>query len=64
MRSSAGRPPPPASSRRRVGETKLFDTEVFNAWGDVQNNLEFWAATAVYRLCVVRGGANCVRLKA
>jgi Protein of unknown function (DUF3313) len=53
-----------AEADRRVGGTKLFDTEVFNAWGDVHNRLACWADAAVYRLCVVRGGANCVKPKA
>jgi hypothetical protein len=53
-----------AGADRRVGGTNLFDKEVFNSWGDVKNSLEFWADASVYRLCVLRGGANCVKPKA
>lgn len=53
-----------AGADRRVGGTNLFDKEVFNSWGDVKNSLEFWADASIYRLCVLRGGANCVKPKA
>jgi len=53
-----------AGADRRVGGTNLFDKEVFNSWGDVKNSLEFWADASVYRLCLLRGGANCVKPKA
>jgi Protein of unknown function (DUF3313) len=49
---------------RRVGGRQLFDKEVFNSWGDVKNSLEFWTDATVYRLCVLRGGVNCVEPKA
>jgi len=50
-----------AGCDRRVGGTNLFDREVFNSWGDVKNSLEFWTDASVYRLCVLRGGTNCVK---
>lgn len=50
-----------AGADRRVGGTNLFDKEVFNSWGDVKNSLEFWSDAAVYRLCVLRGGKDCVK---
>ena len=53
-----------AGADRRVGGTKLFDKEVFNAWGDVKNSLEFWADASVYRFCVLRGGTRYVKPKA
>ncbi len=52
-----------AGADRRVGGTNLFDKEVFNSWGDVKNALDFWADASVYRLCVLRGGTNCVKPK-
>jgi hypothetical protein len=48
---------------RRVGGTNLFDKEVINSWGDVRNIFEFWTDDAVYRLCVLRGGTNCIKPK-
>lgn len=53
-----------AGADRRVGGVNLFDKEVFNSWGDVKNSLEFWTDASVYRLCVLRGGANCVKPQA
>jgi Protein of unknown function (DUF3313) len=50
-----------AGADRRVGGQQLFDREAFNSWGDVKNSLEFWTEGAAYRLCVTRGGANCVK---
>lgn len=49
---------------RRVGGQQLFEKEVLNSWGDVKNSLEFWADATVYRLCVLRGDANCVEPRA
>lgn len=53
-----------AGMDRRVGGQQLFEKEVLNSWGDVKNSLEFWADATVYRLCTLRGGANCVEPKA
>ncbi|HKY71988.1 MAG TPA: DUF3313 domain-containing protein [Nitrospira sp.] len=44
---------------RRVGGQNLFDKEVFNSWGDVQNSLEFWTEQSAYHLCLARKGTNC-----
>ena len=52
-----------AGADRRVGGTNLFDKEAFNSWGEMKNILEFWTDASVYRLCVLRGGANCVKPK-
>ena len=49
---------------RRVGGQNLLDREVFNSWGDVKNSLNYWADSSAYRLCGVRGGANCDEPKA
>lgn len=43
---------------RRVGGQNLFDKEVFNSWGDVQNSLEFWIEQSAYQLSLARGGSN------
>ena len=53
-----------AGTDRRVGGQNLFNKEVFNSWGDVQNSLEFWAEQSTYQLCVARRGMNCVQPKA
>ena len=53
-----------AGTDRRVGGQNLFDKEVFNSWGDVQNSLEFWTEQSVYHLCVARRGTNCTQPKA
>jgi len=45
---------------RRVGGRNLLDKEVFNSWGDLKNSLEFWTDATIHRLCVLRGGVNCV----
>ena len=44
---------------RRVGGQNLFDKEVFNSWGDVQNSLEFWTEQSAYHLCLARKASNC-----
>jgi hypothetical protein len=49
---------------RRVGGQNLFDKEVFNSWGDVQNSLEFWTEQSAYQLCLARRGSNCSPPKA
>lgn len=49
---------------RRVGGQNLFDKEVFNSWGDVQNSLEFWTEQSAYHLCVARKGSSCSPPKA
>lgn len=49
---------------RRVGGVKLFEKNVFSSWGDVKNSLQFYAGAAVWRLCVLRGGKDCVKPKA
>ena len=49
---------------RRVGGQNLFNKEVFNSWGDVQNSLEFWTEQSAYQLCLARRGTNCVQQKA
>lgn len=53
-----------AGTDRRVGGQNLFDKEVFNSWGDVQNSLEFWTEQSAYQLCMARRGSNCARPKA
>lgn len=53
-----------AGTDRRVGGQNLFDKEVFNSWGDVQNSLEFWTEQSTYQLCLVRRGTNCTQPKA
>lgn len=49
---------------RRVGGQNLFNKEVFNSWGDVQNSLEFWTEQSAYHLCLAREGTNCVQPRA
>lgn len=53
-----------AGTDRRVGGQKLFDKEVFNSWGDVQNSLQFWTDQTAYHLCLAREGPNCRQPKA
>ncbi len=50
-----------AGADRRVGGRYLFDKEALNSWGDVKNSLEFWSDATVYRLCLVRRGADCTK---
>jgi hypothetical protein len=45
--------------RRGEGAT-LFHKEAFTSWGDVRNGLEFWTDASLYRLCLLRGGPNCI----
>lgn len=53
-----------AGTDRRVGGQNLFDKEVFNSWGDVQNSLEYWTEQSAYHLCLARRGSNCSQPKA
>ena len=53
-----------AGTDRRVGGQNLFDKEVFNSWGDVQNSLEFWTQQSAYHLCLARKRSNCSQPKA
>ena len=53
-----------AGTDRRVGGQNLFNKEVFNSWGDVQNSLEFWTEQSAYQLCVARQRTNCVQPRA
>lgn len=53
-----------AGTDRRVGGQNLFNKEVFNSWGDVQNSLEFWTEQSAYQLCLARRGTNCTQPKA
>jgi hypothetical protein len=47
-----------AGTDRRVGGQNLFDKEVFNSWGDVQNSLEFWTQQSAYQLSLARRRSN------
>ena len=49
---------------RRVGGHNLFDKEVLNSWGDVQNALQFWVEQSAYHLCLARKASNCSQPKA
>ena len=49
---------------RRVGGQNLFNREVFNSWGDVQNSFEYWTEQSTYQLCLARRGTSCVQPKA
>lgn len=53
-----------AGTDRRVGGQNLFDRELLNSWGDVQNSLEFWTEQSAYHLCLARRGSNCAAPKA
>ncbi|HTO86420.1 MAG TPA: DUF3313 domain-containing protein [Thermoanaerobaculia bacterium] len=57
-----------AGADRRVGADTIVGTdslnkEYFNSWGDVKYSLDYWSDDVVYRLCVLRGGTNCVKPK-
>jgi hypothetical protein len=52
-----------AGADRRVGGDS-FNKQYLSSWGDVKNALDFWTDSAVYRLCIGRGGPNCIRPKA
>lgn len=57
-----------AGADRRVGAntivgSKSINKEYLNSWGDVKSSLDYWTDEVVYRLCVLRGGTNCVKPK-
>lgn len=57
-----------AGADRRVGADTIVagrsvNTEYLNSWGDVKYSLDYWTDGVVYRLCVLRGGTNCVAPK-
>ena len=47
----------------RRGGTKSL-SGVTNSWNDVEEAYRFWAEKMRYRLCVWRGGSNCIEPKA
>jgi len=47
---------------RRGGTKNLSGTT--NEWNDVEKAYIYWAAAVRYRLCMLRGGANCVEPEA
>lgn len=49
-----------AGADRRVGGNQ-FGRATFTNWGDVKNILTYWSDLTVYRLCVDRAGADCVK---
>lgn len=49
-----------AGADRRVGGNQL-GASTFTSWGDVKNILSYWSDLTVYRLCVDRAGADCVK---
>ena len=49
-----------AGADRRVGGNQIGQA-TFTTWGDVKNILTYWSDLSVYRLCMDRGGADCVR---
>jgi hypothetical protein len=53
-----------AGADRRVGGQNPFDKELFNAWGDAKNSVEFWSELSAYRFCVLRKSTGCVQPKA
>ena len=46
--------------RRGAGRT-LFGKQPFDSWQDVRDGVESWIDASLYRLCLLRGGPNCVR---
>jgi hypothetical protein len=52
-----------AGADRRVGGDAI-NKQFFRVWGDVEQALDYWTDAAVYWLCVLRGGAKCVRPEA
>ena len=57
-----------ASADRRVGADTIVagssvNTSYLDSWGDVKYSLDYWSDDAVYRLCSLRGGMNCVKPK-
>jgi hypothetical protein len=53
-----------AGTDRRVGGQNLFDKEVFNSWGDVQNSLEFGPSSQPTNCAWPRQRSNCSKPKA
>ena len=43
-----------AGADKRVGGQKLFDKNVFNSWGDVQNAFTYYGELSTYRFCIYR----------
>jgi hypothetical protein len=57
-----------AGADRRVGADTVIagkgvNTQYLNSWGDVKYSLDYWTDEVVYRLCVLRGGTECVAPK-
>ncbi len=52
-----------AGADRRVGGDQI-GRATFTTWGDVKNIVSLWSDFAAYRLCVDRGGHDCVKPKA
>lgn len=50
-----------AALDKRVGGKQLRG--VFTVWQDADSGLQYWAELARYRLCQVRGGADCEKVK-
>ena len=53
-----------AGADRRVGGQNLIDKELFNAWGDANNSVEFWSDLSAYQFCVLRKATGCIQPKA
>ena len=53
-----------AGADRRVGGQNLIDKELFNAWGDAKNSVEFWSDLSAYQFCVLRKATGCIQPKA
>jgi hypothetical protein len=53
-----------AGADRRVGGQNLIDKELFSAWGDARNSLEFWSDMSAYQFCVLRKAGTCIEPKA
>ena len=53
-----------AGADRRVGGQNLIDRELFNAWGDAKNSVEFWSDLSVYQFCILRKATGCSEPKA
>jgi len=52
-----------AGADKRVGGQKLFEKNVFNSWGDVQNAFTYWGDLAAYRMCTGKKDPNCEKPK-
>ena len=53
-----------AGADRRVGGQNLIDKELFNAWGDAKNSVEFWSDLSAYQFCVLRKATGCIQPRA